>query len=350
MPSFPDPIRPSASGPRARPGRRAVIAAVVVAAGLLAMTVSPVGATYPGAADAPLALTIKDAAGNPQINIVSSDGLTETPLTSTPFFNACPAFSVDGTKIAYCSNASGAFEIWTMNADGTSQAQLTHLGGKATFPDFSPDGTKVAFGATEGTDPQNQVYTVDAATGGSLTALTSCAAFKPGCFNDVPAWSPDGTQIVYTHADDSDADGNAINEQVWVMGPDGGNAHALTTGTDPKDQVPDWSPDGTKIVYASGPGGSEGIWVMNADGSDPHQLTGCAATDPAPCAAGDDFGPSWSADGTQIGFIRDTGSAAERPVMIMNADGTDVHRLTPASTPQVQYVPTWQPGGAAATN
>ena len=62
------------------------------------------------------------------------------------------------------------------------------------------------------------------------------------------------------------------------MDADGSNPHPLTTGPAPKDQVPDWSPDGSKIVFHAGGFGSGGIWVMNADGSGQHQLSGCGPT------------------------------------------------------------------------
>jgi Tol biopolymer transport system component len=324
-----------------------VVPALVVAASL-AMTISPATATYPGASNGKLAFAIKDASGNPQINTVLPDGTGATPLTTGAFFHACAAFSADGTRIAYCSNETGAFEIWTMDADGTAQAQLTKLGGSATFPDFSPDGTKVVFDGTQGTDTHTEILTVDTATGGTVSALTSCAGAKPGCSDSFPAWSPDGTRIAWIHVDDADADGNPTSEQVWVMDADGKNARALTTDAPPKDQLPDWSPDGSQIAYESGPGGSGAIWVVNADGSDPHLLIGCTATDPAPCATGDYGGPAWSPDGKEIAFLSVTSDTTDRPVMVMNADGSDAHRLMTA--PSVDFVPGWQPlGGPAAS-
>src|SRR5262249_675586 len=174
------------------------------------------------------------------------------------------------------------------------------------------------------------------------TALTSCAGGKPGCSNDFPAWSPDGTKIAWIHVEDADADENTIGSQVWIMNADGSNAHALTTDAPIKDQLPGWSPDGTKIAYESGDPGLGGIWVMNADGSDPQQLSGCATTDPSPCAAGTDGGPAWSPDGQQIAFLHfPNGDGTDRPIMIMNADGSNAHRLF--ADPSKQYVPAWQP-------
>ena len=222
--------------------------------------------------------------------------------------------------------------------------QLTHLGGFATFPDFSPDASKIAFAGSEGNDPNGEIYVVNARTGGSLHALTSCASFAPGCFNDLPVWSPDGTKIAFIHADDSNDEG-VINQQVWVMDSDGQHQHPLTSSPVPHDQVADWSPDGSKIVFHAGGFGSGGIWVMNADGSDQHQVSGCDPTAPSPCAAGDDWGPTWSPDGRKIVFLRDLQAlgTSDRPIYVMNADGSGQHRITTA--PITPGVPAWQPRG-----
>jgi Tol biopolymer transport system component len=329
------------------PHWRPIGISLVLAASSLALAISPAAAAYPGATNGLLAFGMKDAAGSGQIYTALADGSGATPLTTGASTHLCAAYSADGSKIAYCSDESGTFEIWTMNGDGTDQKQLTKLGGFATFPDYAPDGTTVAFGGTQAPDTHNEILTVDAATGASVTALTSCSGGKPGCSNDFPVWSPDGTQIVWIHTDDADADGNATSSQVWVMDADGSNAHALTTDAPLKGQLPDWSPDGTQIAYASGADGSGSLWVMNADGSDPHQLAGCVATDPAPCATGEEIGPTWSPDGKLIAFLHiPVGATTDRPIMVMNADGSNVHRLT--ADPSFQYVPAWEPVGVAS--
>ena len=99
---------------------RLVPGSLVVASALLAGTLSPAAATYPGT-NGKLAFGIKDADGNPQITIVAPDGTGVTALTSGAFFHLCAAYSADGTKIAYCSNESGAFEIWTMARTGPAR-------------------------------------------------------------------------------------------------------------------------------------------------------------------------------------------------------------------------------------
>ena len=127
---------------------------------------------------------------------------------------------------------------------------------------LQPRRQKIVFDGDQGSDPNDEIYVVNAETGGGLTALTSCARFGAGCFNDFPAYSPDGTKIAFIHADDVDADGNSINEQVWVMSADGSGKTQLTFDANDHDQLPDWSPDGTKIAYEDGPGGAGRIFSM----------------------------------------------------------------------------------------
>ena len=325
--------------------RKSVLAAFAVAALFTGVALGPVSAADPGAANGRIAFGTR-ANGTFNIETIKPDGSDSIMVTSGPSFHLCPDYTPDGREIVFCGNASGAFELWTMKQNGAKLTQLTHFGGFATFPDTSPDGSKIVFSGFVADEANDQVFVVDAATGSDVIQLTSCPAAHPGCFSSVPTWSPDGTKIAFSHADGVDADDNPVNEQIYVMNADGSNAHAITTGPAPKDQVPDWSPDGSKISFTIGYVGSGGIWTINADGTNARQLTGCTASDPTPCPTGDDWGTAWSPDGRKIVFLRDLTSLgiADRQVTVMNVDGTGAHSI---SKPGLHAVPAWQARGVA---
>src|SRR5207247_7231113 len=81
----------------------------------------------------------------PDIYLMNDDGTQVTNLTKHAGRNFAPAWSPDGTKIAFCSNRDGKDEIYVMNADGSGPTRLTHSAAIDEAPDWSPDGTKIAF-------------------------------------------------------------------------------------------------------------------------------------------------------------------------------------------------------------
>src|SRR5438105_1357594 len=121
---------------------------------------------------------------------------------------------------------------------------------------FPGQNGKIAFYRSVGA---YAIFTVNP-DGSGLTMLTTTEAN-----NTFPAWSADGTKIVFT----SDRDGN---EEIYSMNADGSGQTRLTNNAS-ADEFPAWSPDGTKIVFKSNRDGNFEIYSMNADGSGQTRLT-----------------------------------------------------------------------------
>ena len=303
-----------------------VTTAIAAVFGLVVMAavVGSARATYPGATNGRLAFGIR-VNGNTDVYSVRPDGQGLRRLTTDPGFDACAAYSADGRRIAYCSGQGGGpVQVWTMKQNGKDKQQVTHLTGPATFPDFSPDGSKIVFTAKPAGSPTRDIYVIGS-DGSGLTQLTSGSVD-----NAYPAFSPDGTKIVFTSR-------RTGTSQVYVMNVNGSGQTQLTFDAQPKDQVPDWSPDGSKIAYLADTHGIADIvnpswgdiWVMNADGSGQHSITNGASY----------YGTAWSPAGSRIATM----DIPTRTNYTVNAaDGSDAQAVHPGG---LQFVPGWQPRG-----
>ena len=148
-----------------------------------------------------------------------------------------------------------------------------------------------------------------------------------------PDWSADGTRVVFEREDTEEGD-----VDIWVMNADGSGQTRLTN--EDGGSSPSWSPDGSKIAFASAPEDGLGfdIWVMNADGSDPEPLTNDEF---------DDDQPAWSPDGSKIAFISDRDDPLAEgmyDIHVMDADGGN--RVNVTNSVDVHDIqPTWSPDG-----
>jgi Tol biopolymer transport system component len=105
------------------------------------------------------------------------------------------------------------------------------------------------------------------------------------------------------------------------------------TNNPASDGEPDWSPDGTHIVFSSDRccDGQDELFMMGADGSQPTQLTLMAADQV--------MSPAWSPDGTQIVF--EAGSVVNHDIYVMTFGSPVVTDLT--NNPGYDEYPSWQP-------
>ncbi len=225
--------------------------------------------------------------------------------TPTPIDDTQPAVSPDGRQIAFVSNRPAAdgktdSEIYVMNADGSDVRQVTHNAsgsgsGNDYEPAWSPDGSQIVYRHDDGR--LADLYVVDVRTGVE-TRLVTPYDKGPAAYDGQPSWSPDGTEILFRKGMGSAAD-------IWVYNLMAGDAadaaHMLIHDPSAPESAPSWSPNGRQIVYVRGDeGAGAGIWVANADGSDQHPIA-----QPQPDAAGlvySNLAPRWSPDGRQIVF------------------------------------------------
>jgi erythromycin esterase-like protein len=284
---------------------------------------------------------------------MNADGSGITCLTSNPERERQPAWSPDGTRIAFVRREGiDDLEIVVMNADGTGQINLTRNPYSIeSEPAWSPDGSRIAF-------TSNLLYFANASSrqargfdifvinidGSRQTPLTGTSSWKPGAdhglpsgapsalqrsgapWNTSPSWSPNGQQITFR----SNRDGN---NEIYAMGIDGSQVRNLTNHP-ASDTDPAWSPDGRSIAFASDRDGNEEIYVMNADGSNLTRLTGNQRKSTY---------PAWSPDGQWIAFYSNHESELGRnfEIYAIKSDGSDQARLTDHK--DFDGFPAWQP-------
>ena len=163
--------------------------------------------------------------------------------------------------------------------------------------DLSPDGKTIVF------DLLGDLYTISA-TGGAATRITSGSGF-----DGQPRWAPDGNAIVFV----SDRSGS---ENLYVVGPDGKNLRAVTSGRGMAYVSPDWTPDGQYIVVSR----SNDLWLYHRNGGSGLRLTGAAPVREGAGPGGGNapanfMGASVSPDGRYVYASARTGPAGYNQMM-----------------------------------
>lgn len=177
--------------------------------------------------------------GNREIYSMNADGTGLTRLTTHSGSDEAPAWSPDGSRIAFESD--GGANIYVMSADGSGSERLV----SGWTPAWSPDGSTLAFGLLK--DGAVRIASVTDGVPG-VVYLTD----DPGYYAQ-PSWSPDGLRLVYV----SDWAAYDFLSDIYMLDVGNGDVRALTQGWDRLPEMhlyfhPVWSPDGSTIAVVHG--------------------------------------------------------------------------------------------------
>lgn len=222
-----------------------------------------------------------------ELYTVDSDGENLHRLTDYRSLTLSPAWSPDGSRLAYTSYKSGVPRIYELDLEtGRERMVEANRPGQAITPAYSPDGNVIAFSVLGG--DRSGIFTYDVKRDCCLTQLSG------GSWNDLsPTYSPDGRRIAFN----SNRLGTGV-PQIYVMSANGGEADLVSPyvyGKGGYYTSPDWSPEGDRIAFHGRiERGRYQILVAEVEdrGRRLIQLT----------AEGNNEDPSWGPDGRHIVF------------------------------------------------
>jgi len=171
------------------------------------------------------------------------------PVASYKGSNSAPAWSPDGRHLAAVLTKDGSSQIYLMNADGSGLRRISFSGVIDTEPFFTPNGQSIYFTSDRGGSPQ--IYRMPAG-GGDAMRIT----FE-GDYNVSPRVSPDGRFLAYI----SRISGRF---QLMIMDIESKQVQALTEG--PSDESPSFAPSGRMILYATDVGSRGMLAAVSSDG------------------------------------------------------------------------------------
>ena len=267
--------------------------------------------------------------GDSQVYVVNPDGTGQRLVQGPMAVGEFPRWFPDGAHIATCCDLPGGGSRIINPDDGTFRdidGQLPGLFNPCGIP--SPDGRLLLCETFSDDGSQNGIHTIRSSDGGGFTQITS----NPGG-DDVPgSWSPNGKRIVFQRFDP-----NFEPQGVFVVNVNGTGLKRILP---PTIQVNcctlDWSPQGNEITFSRHvtPDVHSSLWVMHSDGSGLRPVSvpsslGCGGANDDPSAVGC-LQPAWSPDGTKMAFASGLNIDDDGEIYTVNTDGTGLMQVTDA--------------------
>jgi Tol biopolymer transport system component len=287
----------------------------------------------------PRDLIVYEAADAGATNIFTIDPTNNhiRQLTHGQNFDGNPAWSTDRKRIVFSSQRDGQTknDLYVMNADGSTTERLTNSPDASEFsPRYSPDGKSIAFVRQD-----DEGWTVWAMNADGADPRRLAGPYQ---FAEFPSWTVSGGELYYSAIEQPETGGEEPDAASYA------NAHifsvdvltlqvAVRIRTPGTDACPHFSPDGTRLVYASTRTSANTLLSIFSHDVASSDTTGQADTQLTVTGARDDYGNP-SPDGRSIVFVSDRDGNPE--LYLMDADGSHQRRLT--ITPNLrENVPDW---------